>query len=86
SDSPYLNPALERLNFIPSPMALSETPPVLAYHGGDIGITAGRDVLGTRDVWSERVLGLANGTSLDPTIGQSSQRWRVVSGEIGVDT
>ncbi|MBL7537584.1 hypothetical protein, partial [Escherichia coli] len=66
--------------------ALSETPPVLAYHGGDIGITAGRDVLGTRDVWSERVLGLANGTSLDPTIGQSSQRWRVVSGEIGVDT
>jgi len=85
-DSPYLNAAPEKLNFIPSPTALAEIPPVLAYRGGDIDLMAGRDVLGTRDVWSERVLSLANGNPLDPTIGQNSQRWRVVAGEIGVDT
>ncbi|MBB4099255.1 filamentous haemagglutinin family protein [Sphingomonas kyeonggiensis] len=85
-DSPYLDAAPEKLNFIPSPLGLAEAPPVLAYGGGDIDLMAGRDVLGTRDVWSERVLGLANGTPLDPTIGEASQRWRVVSGQIGVDT
>ncbi|MEP9360952.1 filamentous haemagglutinin family protein [Sphingomonas sp. KR3-1] len=83
-DSPYLTPAPEKLNFIPSPTALSDTPPVLAYGGGDLSLAAGRDVLGTRDVWSERVLSLANGTPQDPSIGVSSQRWRV--GDIAVDT
>lgn len=77
-DSAYLTPAAERLNFIPSPKALSDIQPVLAWGGGDLSLTAGRDVLGNRDVWSERFL------EAGETVGQISQRWR--TGDIGVDT
>ncbi|WP_213979246.1 filamentous haemagglutinin family protein [Sphingomonas sp. dw_22] len=93
-DSPYFNPTPEAVNFVPSPKALSDTAPVLAYSGGDISLDAGRDVLGSRDVWSERFLGsgasymtsAGNGTSTSATsvVGQASQRWRV--GSIDIDT
>ncbi|WP_168356039.1 filamentous haemagglutinin family protein [Sphingomonas gei] len=77
-DSPYLDPATEKRDFIPTPRGLSDTQPVLAWGGGDIALAAGRDVLGTRDVWSERFL------AAGATNGQISQRWR--TGGVGLDT
>ncbi|ATY34220.1 hypothetical protein CVN68_21530 [Sphingomonas psychrotolerans] len=77
-DSPYLDAASEKVDFIPTPKGLSDTQPLLAYGGGDLSLMAGRDVLGNRDVWSERWL------DAGPTGGQISQRWR--TGGVGIDT
>ncbi|MGK0490604.1 filamentous haemagglutinin family protein [Sphingomonas echinoides] len=87
-DSPYFTPSAEQVTFIPSPKALTDTSPVLADGGGDISLDAGRDVLGSRDVWSERYLGRGvsytgassgTSTSITGTVGQPSQLWRVGS-------
>ncbi len=92
-DSPYFTPSPELINFIPSPKALTDTAPIIAYDGGDISLDAGRDVLGRRDVWTERFVdtgssytGASSGvsTSVTDTVGQASQRWRV--GSVGSDT
>lgn len=89
-DSPYFDPAAELATFIPSPAANTDTAAVLAFDGGDVSLTAGRDVLGRRDVWSESYLGdgqAFSGTTTTSTpgvVGAPSQRWRV--GGIGVDT
>ncbi|WCM28024.1 filamentous hemagglutinin family protein [Sphingomonas sp. QA11] len=92
-DSPYLVPGIEKVDFIPSPRALSDTLPVLARGGGDIVLDAGRDVLGRRDAWSETLgasgqsyAGASNGSSTGAgvTAGQFAQRW--LTGGIGVDT
>jgi filamentous hemagglutinin family protein len=90
-DSPYLTPAAENPNFLPSPKGLSDSQPVLATGGGDVGVAAGRDVLGAQDQWSEQYLGTgartsagAVSTSAGATIGQTVQRWR--TGDVAVDT
>ena len=90
-DSPYLQVQPERLDFIPSPLALSDTAAVLTRGGGDVTVAAGRDVLGRRDVWSEQSLDQAAALAYDEdvtfiasTVGQFTQRWR--TGSVGADT
>jgi filamentous hemagglutinin family protein len=90
-DSPYLQVQPEQVDFIPSPLALSDTAAVLTRGGGDVGVTAGRDVLGRRDVWSEQSLGQATANAFDEdvtyvssAVGQFTQRWR--TGDIGPDS
>ena len=85
-DSPYLATPTEQVDFEPSPQALTDTAPVLTRGGGDLSVTAGRDVLGSRDLWSEQTLGQSNfGTSfVSGAVGQATQRWR--TGDIGADS
>lgn len=77
----------EPLNYVPSPQGLTDMAGVLSGNGGSISISAGRDVLARRDVWSETYLNASvqGLTTYDPTrVGDSSQRWRV--GTVGTDT
>lgn len=97
-DSPYLSPASEAIDFIPSPKGISGNQPALAHGGGDVSLNAGRDVLGRRDEWTQlsgttgqAFSGARTGTSSDAffaapiTAGlQSTQPWR--AGSIGDDT
>ncbi|MGI9376718.1 MAG: filamentous hemagglutinin N-terminal domain-containing protein, partial [Tsuneonella suprasediminis] len=94
-DSPYFAADAERVDFIPSPKALSDDRPALVHRGGDVTIEAGRDVLARRDSWSELFLGEGQAYRIGNTtgdlstfapegIGQATQRWRV--GTIGDDT
>ena len=91
-DSPYLVNAPERLDFIPSPKAFSDTTPVLAMNGGAITVEAGRDVVARRDLWSEQFLdtGVFAGVQIGAlpnagaTAGTSVNRWYV--GDVGIDT
>ena len=51
--------------------------PVYASGGGSIGVVAGRDVLGRRDVWSE-AFGANEASDPDyDVMGAADQRWRV---------
>lgn len=85
-DSPFIGAIAERVDFIPSPKGLSDTQPVLSQGGGDVQLSAERDILGRRDVWSETYLGAGRNSSTvaGSTIGLASQRWR--SGSVGIDT
>ncbi|TNE43808.1 MAG: filamentous hemagglutinin N-terminal domain-containing protein [Sphingomonadales bacterium] len=93
-DSPYLSPASEAIDFIPSPKGISGNQPVLARGGGDVSLDAGRDVLGRRDEWTQLTGTLAQsftGALIGDSAGafqtagyQSSQPWR--TGKIGADT
>jgi len=84
----------EALNYVPSPQGALDAAPVMAGNGGSISLTAGIDVRGRRDIWSEAFLssgleifttmpGYESGTTtLNPAhVGAASQRWRV--GQIG---
>lgn len=90
-DSPYLDIAAGRVDFLPSPKNLSDAAVAMATGGGAITVTAGGSVLGRRDEWSERFLGsgaLYNRTHLttfvETQVGDASQRWR--AGTVGQDT
>ena len=91
-DSTLLNPQEEELDFIPSPKALSNNAPVLATNGGSVTITADRDILGRRDIWSEMFLSSGAPYNADQhrstfdvsKIGASDQVWR--AGTVGQDT
>ncbi|WP_226015741.1 filamentous haemagglutinin family protein [Novosphingobium sp. FKTRR1] len=90
-DSAYVGIKAQNAAFLPSAKGLDDQAAVLATGGGSVWLNAGGDVLGRRDLWSERFLGAGatySGnqlTTYDVTqIGDASQRWR--AGVVGQDT
>lgn len=77
--------------WVPTSAGRLQTNPVYAAGGGSITLTAGQDVLGRRDVWSEAFnsnspSAFTDGGNSAPgsdMIGSGDQRWRV--GAIGMD-
>ena len=79
--------------WVPTSAGRLQTNPVYATGGGSITLTAGQDVLGRRDVWSEAfnsnsvstytIGGIDHSPSGADMIGSGDQRWRV--GAIGLD-
>lgn len=80
--------------FLPGPKGLTGVRAAAVGDGGDIFVAAGRDVLGRRDMWSERFLGSGNlygspqldqrSTLVTDSVGAADQRWR--PGAVGQDT
>lgn len=93
-DSPYLNATAEQADFIPSPKGITGNQPVLAHGGGDVGLDAGRDVLGRRDEWTQlfgtKGQSFAGGSTGESTAAAgtagaaATQIWR--AGTVGDDT
>ena len=90
-NSPYLGFPAQVTSFIPSSKGLDDQAAVLAEKGGAVSVAAGGDVLGRRDVWSEKFLGSGGSYAgnqqtsfINSQIGDAGQRWR--PGTVGQDT